>query len=228
MRAATDPSVRLIGPAQVSRLSYQRTYTRNFYGLSTGGQPVWTYLDAISLNLYPVDTQPTSSGGTRLSVPEDSMGLLSIVRGYLAKDSVPSTMPIWNTEINYGLGRGTPARADLRRASGGQRDADLPAQRSTGGQARRVVRLRHGSAARRRHPGQHPPDRPDQPGGRRDDPGREALARVESWMHGTMVGTATQRPCATDAKGTYTCLIKYSTGVGRVYWNPFRTAGSPS
>ena len=55
-------------------------------------------------------------------------------------------------------------------------------------------------------------------------PAGQALGRIEAWMHGTMVGTATQRPCATDAKGTYTCLIKYSTGVGRIYWNPFRAA----
>jgi hypothetical protein len=225
VRAATDPSVRLIGPAQVSRLSYQRTWTRNFYGLSTGGQPVWKYLDAISLNLYPVDTQPTSSGGTRLSVPEDSMGLLSIVRGYLAKDRVPSTMPIWNTEINYGLGRGTPSVpiSDERQVANVMRTYLLNA-------AQGVKRVEWYAYDMGQLPG----------GGTLGNtlltdptnlaagvmtPAGAALARVESWMHGTMVGTATQRPCATDAKGTYTCLVKYSTGVGRVYWNPFRTAG---
>jgi hypothetical protein len=55
-------------------------------------------------------------------------------------------------------------------------------------------------------------------------PAGRALTRVQSWMAGTLVGTATKRPCIRDANGTYTCLIKYATGVARVYWNPYGTA----
>jgi hypothetical protein len=224
VRAATDPSVRLIGPAQVSRLSYQRYWTRNFYRLSTGGQPVWTYLDAISLNLYPMDTTATSAGGTRLSVPEDSMDLLAIVRGYLAKDGVPSTMPIWDTEINYGLGRGTPSVpiSDERQVANVMRTYLLNA-------AQGVKRVEWYAYDMGQLPGGGTlgntllTDPTNLPAGVMT-PAGQALGRIEAWMHGTMVGTATQRPCATDAKGTYTCLIKYSTGVGRIYWNPFRAA----
>ncbi len=39
-----------------------------------------------------------------------------------------------------------------------------------------------------------------------------------------MIGTASKRPCIPDRNGTYTCLIKYARGVGRVYWNPYRSA----
>jgi hypothetical protein len=223
-RAAYDPSVRLIGPAQVARLSYQQYWTRNFYRLTTGGQPVWKYLNAISLNLYPVDTYPASGGGTRTGTPEDSMALLATVRGYLAKDGVPASMPIWNTEVNYGMGRGTPAvpisadrqvanvmRTYLLNAAQGVQRVDwyaydmglLPGGGTLGNTlltdpANRAAGL--------------------------ITPAGLAVARIESWMRGTLVGTATQRPCATDAKGTYTCLIKYAHGVGRIYWNPFRTA----
>jgi polysaccharide biosynthesis protein PslG len=52
----------------------------------------------------------------------------------------------------------------------------------------------------------------------------KAFTRVQTWMHGTMVGTTTKRPCIADRHGTYTCLIRYAHGVGRVYWNPYRTA----
>jgi hypothetical protein len=224
VRAVTDPSVRLIGPAQVSRLSYQRYWTRNFYRLTAGGQPVWKYLDAISLNLYPVETFPTSSGGTRPGTPEDSMDLLNIVRGYLAKDGVPSSMPIWNTEVNYGMGRGTPAVpiSDAQQIANVMRTYLLNAAQGV----RRVEWYAYDM-------GQLPgggtlgntllTDPTNRAAGVMT-PAGQALARIESWMHGTLVGTATQRPCAADAKGTYTCLVRYSTGVGRIYWNPFRSA----
>jgi polysaccharide biosynthesis protein PslG len=51
-----------------------------------------------------------------------------------------------------------------------------------------------------------------------------AFPRVQSWMKGTLVGTATKRPCSANKAGTYTCVIRYASGMGRVYWNPWRTA----
>jgi hypothetical protein len=50
-----------------------------------------------------------------------------------------------------------------------------------------------------------------------------AFARIESWMKGTLVGTTTKAPCIADKHGTYTCEVKYAHGVGRIYWNPFKT-----
>ncbi len=38
---------------------------------------------------------------------------------------------------------------------------------------------------------------------------------------GTLVGaSAAAQPCAKDSAGTYTCVITYSGGFKRVYWNP--------
>jgi hypothetical protein len=54
-------------------------------------------------------------------------------------------------------------------------------------------------------------------------PAGRALTRVRSWMAGTLVGTPTKRPCSADRSGTYTCLVRYRHGVGRIYWNPYRT-----
>ena len=42
-------------------------------------------------------------------------------------------------------------------------------------------------------------------------------------MKGTLLGTPTQRPCAKDRHGTYTCVVRYAKGMGRVYWNPQHT-----
>jgi hypothetical protein len=223
VRAATDPSVRVIAPAQVARYAYQRTWTRAFYKLTTGGQPVWKYVDAIAYNLYPVATYATKTG-TRPGTPEDSMALLATVRADLAKDGVPGTMPIWNTEINYGMGRGTATqpistnaqvanviRTYLLNAAQGVKRVEWYAfdmgTLSTGGTLGNTLLT----------------NPLDGTSGTLTPAGR-ALTRVQSWMAGTLVGTATKRPCIRDANGTYTCLIKYATGVARVYWNPYGTA----
>ena len=42
-------------------------------------------------------------------------------------------------------------------------------------------------------------------------------------MAGTLVGTHHQRPCAQDRHGTYTCVVRYRKGMGRIYWNPRHT-----
>ena len=49
-----------------------------------------------------------------------------------------------------------------------------------------------------------------------------AFTRVQGWMKGTLIGTRTKRPCIRDKHGTYTCTITYASGVGRVYWNPYK------
>lgn len=43
-------------------------------------------------------------------------------------------------------------------------------------------------------------------------------------MKGTLIGTTTKRPCTPNKAGTYTCVIKYASGMGRVYWNPWHTS----
>jgi polysaccharide biosynthesis protein PslG len=230
VRNQTDPQVKLIAPALVARLGYQRTWLKAFYAEKVSGQPVWKYVDAISFNLYPLDRYPSGSG-TRPSTPEDSIALLAAARVLLAKDKVPSTIPIWDSEVNYGLTSGS---------NGGYAATPI----STDLQVANVIRtylLNAAQGVRRVHwyaydMGNLPDVRGGGPLGNTlltdpDDraagiltPAGLAFRRVQQWMAGTLVGTATKRPCIADRNGTYTCLIRYAKGVGRVYWNPYRTA----
>jgi polysaccharide biosynthesis protein PslG len=227
VRDAVDPGVKVVAPAMVTRLAYQQTGLKKFYATEVGGRPVWSYVDAISLNLYPLDAYPNPDP-TRPGTPEDSMALLSTARGILAKDGVPSSMPLWNTEVNYGLRFG---------ANGGQAAAPIP----TGRQVAYVIRTYLLNAAQgikrvdwyaydMSARGDIGPlgntlltDPVDRAAGTLLPAGL-AFTRVQGWMRGTLVGTTTKRPCIRDKHGTYTCTIRYSTGMGRVYWNPYSSA----
>ena len=167
VRDQVDPGAKILAPAMVTRLKYQQNGIKNFYKTTVAGKPVWKYVDAVSLNLYPLDTYPNPNP-TRLGTPEDSMALLSTVRGILAKDDVPKSLPIWNTEINYGLQVRSQRRQarglDPGRTTDRLRDPHVPAERGPGGQAGRLVRLRHGQPAQRQPAGEHPAHRPGRTG----------------------------------------------------------------
>jgi hypothetical protein len=156
------------------------------------------------------------------------MALLATVRGLLAKDHVPPSMPIWNTEINYGLqwgsNGGKPAVpiSDSRQVAYVMRTFLLNAAAGV----KRVDWYAYDMSER----GDLGPigntlltDPVDRAAGTLLPAGL-AFFRVQSWMRGTLVGTTTKRPCIRDKSGTYTCLIRYATGAGRVYWNPSRSA----
>jgi hypothetical protein len=227
VRDEVDPGAKVVAPAMVTRLGYQQGGIKKFYATQVDGKPVWQYVDVLSLNLYPLDAYPNPDP-TRAGTPEDSMALLSTVRAILAKDSVPASMPIWNTEVNYGLRFG---------ANGGQPAAPIPTSR----QVAYVIRTYLLNAAQgikrvdwyaydMSDRGDLGPlgntlltDPVDRAAGTLLPPGL-AFARVQSWMRGTMIGTTTKRPCIKDRHGTYTCLITYDKGVGRVYWNPYQSA----
>jgi len=219
-----DPRARIIAPAMVTRLKFEQKRIQSFYRTRIGGRPVWKYVDAISLNLYPTDRVATASGGMRPSTPEDSITLLRQVRARLAKDNVPRSFPIWNTEVNYGMGRtativpisearqvANVMRTFLLNAAQGVKRVDWYAydmgELPTGGTLGNTLLT-------------NPKDRA---AGQLTAAG-VAFTRVQRWMHGTLVGTTTRRPCTTDRRGTYTCVVKYAHGVGRIYWNPFRRA----
>lgn len=227
IRDEVDPGVKVVAPAMVTRLGYQQKGIKNFYATRVDGKPVWSYVDAISVNLYPLDAYPATDP-TRTGTPEDSMTLLATVRGLLAKDNVPSSIPIWDTEINYGLrwgsNGGQPASAipDSRQVAFVMRTFLLNAAQGV----KRVDWYAYDMSAR----GALGPlgntlltDPVDRAAGTLTPAGL-AFTRVQSWMRGTMIGTASKRPCIPDRNGTYTCLIKYARGVGRVYWNPYRSA----
>ena len=157
------------------------------------------------------------------------MALLSTVRRILAKDGVPKSLPIWNTEINYGLRFGV---------NGGKPAASIP----VGRQIAYVIRtfLLNAAQGVKRVDwyaydmgnlsaglGGAPlgntllTDPSDQAAGTLT-PAGFAFTRVQGWLKGgTLVGTTTRRPCIVDRHGTYTCTITYANRSARVYWNPY-------
>jgi hypothetical protein len=192
-----DRKAKVVGPALATRLTGQRKWLREFYAERTGGRRVAGWMDVVSLNLYPL-----SNDG-----PETSMTLLRASKIMLRNLGVRK--PIWNTEINYGLqtGGGGTARkiSGKRQASNVVRTYLLNAaegvQRvfwySWEQQALANTRMsyRNGGLA----------------------PAGKAYRTVVSWLrNGRLTG------CSRDGRGTYTCTIKYSKGVRRVYWNPSR------
>jgi hypothetical protein len=226
VRQAVDPGARVIAPSMVARLGYQQTWIKKFYALKVGGKPVWKYADALAFSLYPIDTYPSGSK-TRPGIPEDTITLLHTVQGLLAKDKVPSSVPLWDSEVNYGLHTGalggTPATpiADglqvaylmrtylLNVAAGVQRIywyAYDMGELGSGG----TLGNTHLTKPAQRFEGIL-------------TPAGRAFTRVQSWMAGTLVGTSSKRPCATDKHGTYTCVVQYAKGMGRIYWNPTKT-----
>ena len=112
IRNKVNPKAKVIAPSMVARLSYQQRWIKSFYRISLGGRPVWKYVDAAAFSMYPVDTYPVDPskplGATRPATPEDSMRILAQVRALLRQDKVRASLPIWNTEINYGMRRHLP------------------------------------------------------------------------------------------------------------------------
>ncbi len=225
VRQQVDRGARLIGPSMVARLGYQQRYIQQFYKTKVAGKPVWKYVDGLGFSLYPVDTVPAAHG-TRPAMPEDSIALLRLVKGFLAKDKVPGGMPLWNNEINYGLHTGAHAGTPSSPIASSRQVAYLM----------RTYLLYAAAGVKRVY--WYAYDMGTLPGGGTlgntllTDPANRAagtltpagraLPRIRSWMAGTLVGTRTKAPCAANRKGTYVCVVKYSKGVGRIYWNPLR------
>jgi hypothetical protein len=217
VRAKADPGATLVAPPMAVRLPSQLTWLGSFYGQQVAGQPVWHYVDDIALNLYPLD-QYNGQPGT----PEDSLKLLAQARASLTDDGVPPTLPIWNTEVNYGLKSGThkyphavpiPAaeqaayvvRTYLLNAAAGigrvywyRWDWDLLDKSIGGGTLGNTLLSKPGD-----------PSVPTEAG--------KAIAVVAHWL----TDDSAQPPqCAQDSHGTWTCRIRHAGGTRSVYWNP--------
>ena len=226
VRQAVDPGARVIAPSMVARLAYQQTWLKKFYALKVGGKPVWKYADALSFSLYPIDTYPSGST-TRPGIPEDTIMLLHTVQGLLAKDKVPSRLPLWDSEVNYGLHAG---------ALGGQPSSPIANSRQVA-YVMRTYLLNVAAGVQRTYwyaydmgelnsGGTLGNTLLTDPAHRADGiltPAGRAFTRIQSWMAGTLVGTSSKRPCAADRNGTYTCVVRYAKGIGRIYWNPTKT-----
>jgi hypothetical protein len=221
VRNRFDRHAKVVAPSMVTRLDYQQKGLSDFFAQHVGGKPVWRYVDAIGLSMYPLPTY-----GRRTGVPEDSMTLLRRVRGLLHRDGVPRSKAIWSTEINYGLQSG--------------KDANTPAKPITKArQAANVVRTYLLNAANgvkrvfwyRYDMGTYPgggtiantlltrPNHPDEV-----TAAGTAFVTAQAWMHGRLLGSHGHRPCRKDRHGTYTCVVKDKSGKRHIYWNPFRTA----
>ncbi|WP_151083191.1 hypothetical protein [Nocardioides cynanchi] len=214
-----DPQATIVSPPMVTRLGYQLDWLKKFYGMKLGGTPVWKFYDALGFSLYPLPTYGGRPGG-----PEDSMRQLGQVRSRLRSDHVPASVPIWNTEVNYGLQTGslggTPATpiSSAKQASYVARTYLLNAA----ARVKRVYWYRYdlgafSSGATLANTLLSQPGSPSvvTPAGR-------AFALVQKWMHGSLVGSGSHAPCAKDRHGTYTCVVKDSSGTRRIYWNPNR------
>src|SRR3954454_7884883 len=201
VRHQVDPGARLLGPSMVTRLGYQQKWIQQFYKTKVAGKPVWKYVDGLGFSLYPVDTVPAAHG-TRPAMPEDSIALLRLVKGLLAKDKVPASIPLWNNEVNYGLHAG---------ATAGTPAAPIPAARQVA-YLMRTYLLNAAAGVKRVYwyaydMGALPSggtlgntlltDPTDRPAGTLTPAGR-ALSRIRTWMSGTLVGTRTKAPCSAD------------------------------
>jgi hypothetical protein len=54
-----------------------------------------------------------------------------------------------------------------------------------------------------------------------------ALATVQRWLRGTLVGQRGQAPCRRNRADTYTCVVQYAGGSRTIWWNPLRTVRVP-
>lgn len=189
------PAAKVVAPSFPVRLAAQRSWISHYYARKTGGHKVASYVDVISLNLYP----------PRVGSPETSMSLLSEMRRILAAHGVHK--PIWNTEINYGLiGNGKHA-----------------VKVSAGRQAANVTRTFVLNAAHRVNRvywyawdlhGIGNTDLTTRNNATLTNAG-VAYRVVSSWLLGGRVGA-----CSVGSSGLYTCIVRYSGGVKRIYWDP--------
>jgi hypothetical protein len=211
----------VIAPSMVTRLDYQFEGLSKYYAQRVGGKPVWKYVDAIALSLYPLPKY-----GSRIGVPEDAIKQLNHAKRLLHKAGVPGSKRIWNTEVNYGLQSGkkggtkTTPITDARQASNVVRTYLLNAANGV----KRVFWYRYnwsslptgGNLANTLLT--NPSDSSQVTAAGR------AYMRAQQWMHGTLLGTSKHRPCRKNQHGTYTCVVKDSSGKRYIYWNPFHGA----
>ena len=194
--STTRSSKFLVAPALVTRASFQRTWADQFYAQKVSGRRVADYVNAVSLQLYPLPT----------GKPEDSMTILAQDKKILAKYKV--TKPIWNTEVNYGLNgpRNVPGLSNALQAASVSRTYLLNAANGV----KRVYWYRWGNTTIANTRMTAANDVSLTAAGR-------AYVITRAWMVNAQVRSCTRNPV-----GTWTCTITYSGGVRRVFWNPSR------
>jgi hypothetical protein len=189
----------IVAPSFPLRLESQQKWFKKYWAAKFNGKGMAGYVDVVSANLYPLSDQ----------APEASMKLRSFVKQALPQAA--RGKPMWNTEINYGLRGGPPAKEipAAKQAAYVGRTLLLNAAN----QVQRIYWYAWGQGAiANTHLVQ-------------DD--RSTLtAAGKAWdvVRGWIVGTD-MKGCAQTAKGAlkglYTCTArKSSTEVRRFYWKP--------
>jgi hypothetical protein len=223
VRDHVDPGATVVAPSFAVRLQGQRRWLSRYVSQRVAGRPVWRSYDVSALSLYPMATYGDRTGG-----PEDAVAMLGDVRRRLARAHVPGSMPLWATEINYGLPSGAPPGhlaatpiSEDRQAANVIRTYLLAAAAGVS----RVYWYRYDWN-----------ELPASAGGgtlgntllsdTRDHtvvtPAGAALTTVERWLRGRLVGVGGHRPCARDRRGTYTCIVRQHGATRTILWNPFR------
>ena len=85
------PRATVVAPAFALRLSSQQRDFAEFWSWQSRGIDLASAVDAVAVHLYPVAEDP----------PEAQVALLEQARVVLAEHAVD--LPVWNTEINFGL-----------------------------------------------------------------------------------------------------------------------------
>jgi hypothetical protein len=199
---SVDPAATVLSPGMPIRRPGSLEWMRAFFASMTAVEKA-RYVDVVNLHLYP---NPGVS-------PEAAMAILPTAKRYLALAKVPATKPIWNTEMNYGLGIGGP----------GSKPRLVASSVAPGYVARTMVL----SAANRI--------------GRVywyawDSRGLFGLDMLKADSTPTAAGIAWTQTykwlvgarvlgCTKDKLGTYTCTVSYGRSKGKVMWNPGRSLG---
>jgi hypothetical protein len=226
VRDQVDPSATVVAPSFAVRLRSQLAWMSRYESQRVGRVPVWRHFDVNAPSLYP----KAIYAGRRIGAPEDGMRLLTRVRHRLARAGVPQGLPIWGSEMNYGV-RGGP----------GQPEAATPI--SDERQVANVIRTYLLGAARGldrvfwyRYDWGWVPALGGTLGntlltvpGHWDEvtPAGSAFNTVRGWLHGRLVDVDGRRPCARDRRGTYTCVVLSAHGRRTILWNPSRTVEVP-
>ncbi|MGC4108875.1 MAG: hypothetical protein QM747_00260 [Nocardioides sp.] len=222
VRDQVDPDATVVAPSFAVRLKSQRKWLSQYVSQRIGGRPVWRYYDVNALSLYPMATYGSRTGG-----PEDAVAMLPDIKHRLARAKVPASMPLWATEINYGLPSGAPP---------GHLAAAPISQRRQAANVIRTYLLAAAAGVSRVYWYRYDwDDLPASAGGgtlgntllsdptdhQVVAPAGQALATVAQWMRGRLVGSDGRQPCASNAHGTYTCTVRYQGGTRTILWNPF-------
>lgn len=188
----------VVAPSFPLRLTSQQAWYRAFWHATVGGRGVARFVDVVSANLYPLEHQ----------APEASMKLASFARR--AVPEAARRKPLWNTEINYGLRGGPPAK-----------------QISTRKQAAYVARtlvLNAASPVRRVYwyawgLGAIANTHLVTPYGTKLTRAGRAWGVTATWLSGVDAQGCTQKSRG-RLQGVYTCAFHEGDEVRRVYWKP--------